>query len=124
MPLQSAFGERLDLIANVMLATGACGHDNVDGVAVNRVACAFPPKEIPVERQLELIDGRQFQRWMQIDMIGRAKESGLAEVSAAGKPRVEGFQIQIVRLPPTAPHVGLESEARLPGHSFKGVAGV
>jgi hypothetical protein len=85
MPLQLPLGEHLSLIADVTITTRPGGHDHVDAVAVYRIACAFSPKEIPIERQLELLDGLHFQGRMQVDVIGRTDQSGLAEVSATRK---------------------------------------
>src|SRR4051812_46077664 len=81
MPLQLPLREHLNLIANVAVATRASRHDHVDTVAVYRIPRALSPKEIPVERQLELLDGFHFQGRMQVDVIGRTDESRLAEVS-------------------------------------------
>ena len=80
MPPQLPLGEHLNLIADIPITTRPGRHDDVDAVPVYRIACAFSPKEITVERQLELLDGFQFQRRMQIDLIGRTDLPMLAGV--------------------------------------------
>src|ERR1044071_9958481 len=112
MPLQLPFGEHLNLIANVTITTRPGRHYNIDAISINRIARAFSPKEIPVERQLELLDGFQFQRRMQVDVIGRTDQSGLAEIRATREQRIECFQIAVVWISVAAREVGFETDAR------------
>src|ERR1041384_2601836 len=93
MPLQLPLRQHLELVASITITTRPGRHNHIDGIAVNRIAPAFSPKEIPIKRELELLDRLQFQRWMKIDVIGRADQSGFAEISAARKQRIKRFQI-------------------------------
>src|SRR5688572_30804188 len=107
-----------------MVTTGARGNHYVGGVAVNRVARAFSPKEVPVERKFEALDWLQLQRGMQVDVIGRADQSCFAEIRAARKQGIECFQVAVVRISIAAREVRFETEPRFPWSRFKCVAGV
>jgi len=106
MPVETPFQQRLRLVAHAAGIAGFPGLNQINRRPVNAVVDVLPPEAIPIEGQSQVFEQGQIELGMEVDVIRGADQGGLAKVSAAGKQRVEGLKIGVLRVVVAAGGVG------------------